>query len=569
MRRLLVFSVLLGLVSFLIISFPVQREASVVGTFTESLIDECTAGVADGDVTVDGRPLLWKLRNQVDITNDVHYFPVGVEYYPGLGPATYSYLGMGPANDAPEGPVRQGLNSQGVGVGFNVLEHSGWQELHHQALGTCDEISQVRTYLNGMTDLSTHNYFVDGTGEASLWESQAGIGQHWEYNTRATARDSQSIDVDNADADNKHWTGGDVTFSGWVVRANAPGHYNADGSDDVKGGGGRYAAARDVIAALIYNKGRGTALSAKSIAEAFFRHNVLALDTTVSNMIIHGVLPTEDPRLSTMWTLLGHSKTGIFVPVWIHGVESGGLNKVPQHLDSGDDGVSVYTPGRGMFDAGYDIADVQTRTLPFEQHLFDVVIDRLLPEWRARNWADPAEVRVIGQEMKRVQEQMDADAYSHLQYLYDQGPTSNYAPTISMASATANGLEATFSVMAGDADHGESGGDSLTYLFSYGDGQTGSSAKHEYTQSGRYLVSCSVTDENGVSQTDWLFVMVGGPTCDDGLKNQGEDLIDCGGPCAPCACLMICGVPHFATNRTPTITVNGVATGRLWTFCAE
>jgi len=244
----------------------------------ESLLDECTAGVADGDVTVDGRPLLWKLRNQVDMTNDVHYFAVGVEHYQGLGPAIYSYLGMGPANDAPEGPVRQGLNSQGVGVGFNVLEHNGWPELHHQALGHYDEIGQVRTYLTGMTDLSTFNYLIDAIGEASLWENQTGIGQHWEYNTRARARDSQWIDVDNADADNDPWTGGDVTFSGWVVRANAPAHYNADGSDDIISGGGRYVAARDITAALIYNNGGGTALSAKSIAEAFFRHNVLALD---------------------------------------------------------------------------------------------------------------------------------------------------------------------------------------------------------------------------------------------------------------------------------------------------
>jgi hypothetical protein len=596
MRRLLFCTVLLGLISFLAMSFPVQREASVVDTdwpgrctdqsvtanvvagqdaevplssmrgfvvhpalgdatkrvagepagrgralTEESPIDECTAGVADGDVTVDGRPLLWKLRNQVDIINDVHYFAAGVEHHLGLGPAIYSYLGMGPANDTPEGPVRQGLNSQGVGVGFNVLQHGGWQELHHQALGHYDKIGQVRAYLNGMTDLSTFNYFVDAMGEAGLWENQTGIGQHWEYNTRATARDSQWIDVDNGDADNDPWTGGDVSLSGWVVRANAPAHYNADNSDDIVSGGGRYVAARDTIAALIYNNGRGTALSAESLAEAFFRHNVLALDTTVSSMIIHGVLPTEDPRLSTMWALLGHSKTGIFVPVWIHGVESGGLNEVPQYLDSGDDGVSVYTPARGMFNAGYSIANVQARTLPFEQHLFDVVYDRLLPEWRVRNWADPAEVTVIGEEMKRVQEQIDADAYSHLQYLYDQGPTSNYAPTISMTSATTNGLEATFSVMTEDADQGDGGGDGLTYLLNYGDGQTGFSATHEYAQSGRYLVSCRVTDANGVSQTDWIFVVVGEPTCDDGLQNQGEELIDCGGPCAPCACLVTDG----------------------------
>ena len=138
-----------------------------------------------------------------------------------------------------------------------------------------------------------------------------------------------------------------------------------------------------------------------------------------------------------------------------------------------------------------------------------MVNDRLLPEWRARNWANPAQAAAIGQEMKRVQERMDADAYAHLQYLSEQGAASNYAPQISIVSATADGLEATFQVVAADADHAVGGSDRLAYLFDYGDGQTGAGATHEYARSGRYLVSCTATDERGVSQTDWIFVAVG------------------------------------------------------------
>ena len=413
---------------------------------------DCTAGVADGDVTVDGRPLLWKLRNQSDVTNDVHYFVAGSEHYSGLGPASYSYLGMGPANDTPEGPVRQGLNAQGLAVGWNVLQSGGWLELHHQALGHYNTIGQVRGYIDGMTTLSTYNYFIDSAGEAALWESQLGTGRHWEYNTRAPARDGQWIDGDNADGDGDYSTGLDVSLSGWVVRANAPGHFNADGSDDLDNSHERYGPGRDTIGALVYNNGNGPGLSPKSLAVNFFRHDALAIDTTVSNMIVHGVLPTEDPRLSTMWTLLGHSETGIFVPVWIHGVESGGANAVPQYLDNGDDGVCVYALAKGMYTAGFNEADVQARTLPFEEHLFDVVNDRLLPEWRSRDWADSEAVAVIGEEMKRVQERMDADAYWHLKYLYDHGAASNYAPSVSLDSASEDSLQVTFSVTADDAD---------------------------------------------------------------------------------------------------------------------
>ena len=463
---------------------------------------ECIAGVADGDVTIDSRPLLWKLRNEIDVTNDLHYFSSGVEHYPGVSPAEYSYLGMGPALDTPDGPVRQGLNSQGLAVGWNVLDNSGWKMLHHQALGHYNSISQVRPYISDMTDLSTFNYFIDNDGEAALWENQIGMGQHWEYNTRAPARDIQWIDVDNADGDDDYTTGTDITLSGWVVRANQPGHFKADGSDHL-GNVDRYKVGREVIGSLIYNNDLGTALSAEQLAVSFFRNDALAIDDTVSSMIVQGVLPTEDPRLSTMWVLLGHSETGIFVPVWLHGVESGEVRNVPQYLDDGDDDICVYTPSKGMQNEYFDDTDVQMRTLPFEAHLFAVINNVILPDWRSRDWADGAAVNTVGEEMKRVQEQMDKDAYMYLKYLYDTGATSYFAPEISIDSIFLNAREATFSVTTYDADD-----ENLTNFFNYGDGQSGSDAWHKYIYNGHYLVSSTVTDEHGISQTDWLFITV-------------------------------------------------------------
>ncbi len=208
-------------------------------------------------------------------------------------------------------------------------------------------------------------------------------------------------------------------------------------------------------------------------------------------------------ELSTMWVLLGHTETGIFVPVWIHGVESGGDNHVPQYLNNSDDGIVVYTPAKAMHNEGYIEENVQARTLPFEAHLFDVVNDTLLPDWRSRDWSDADVVNNIGVEMKRVQNQMDANAYWHLKYLYDHGSSSNYAPSVSIDSVSNNGMEANFSVTTYDAN-----GDDLTYLFNYGDGQINSNETHNYAQGGHYLVSCTVTDEYGISQTDWIFITV-------------------------------------------------------------
>jgi len=44
--------------------------------------------------------------------------------------------------------------------------------------------------------------------------------------------------------------------------------------------------------------------------------------------------------------------------------------------------------------------------------------------------------------------------------------------------------------------------------------------------------------------------VIEGATCDDGVQNQGEDLIDCGGPCPPCECLVdgMCDDGFFCTG---------------------
>jgi hypothetical protein len=53
----------------------------------------------------------------------------------------------------------------------------------------------------------------------------------------------------------------------------------------------------------------------------------------------------------------------------------------------------------------------------------------------------------------------------------------------------------------------------------------------------------------------------GGFTCSDGLQNQGETGIDCGGPCAPCSCSLGNGVWFFGATATIDFS-SGVAVNR-------
>jgi len=453
----------------------------------------CEAGSCNGTVTDDGRPICWKLRVQVDIINDVHYFAAGVEHFEGLGPAAFSYLGVGPHDDTQGGPARQGVNAQGLAIGFNAFNGGDWKELHHYALGFTAKVDEVDTYLEGMTTLGTIHYYTDAKGNATLWESDLDLSGHWEYNTRAPARATVFRDFDD--------DGDEISYAGWVGRANTI-YRHTDGTDSLLyDESDRTALAQMVPGRLV----DGGALTVKNLALDYFRHDVLARDMTVSSMIVHGVLPDEDPRLTTMWTALGHVEAAIFIPVWIHGVESDGTNAIPEFLDNSS-GDCVYTPAKGLISDGVDESALQARTLPVEGHFFDVVTADLLPEWRARDWSDGAVVANIGREMKRVQERMDADAYSLLHCLY-VNDIDNLPPVDSRIDGWC--VDQMTVVLTASAV--DTAGAIIETLWNYGDGLSGASDTHEYGQPGTYLVSFTVTDDDTVSFTDWEFVTIPDP----------------------------------------------------------
>jgi hypothetical protein len=67
------------------------------------------------------------------------------------------------------------------------------------------------------------------------------------------------------------------------------------------------------------------------------------------------------------------------------------------------------------------------------------------------------------------------------------------------------------------ADASDPDGVVVSYSWNFGDGHTapGQDVCHTYRRSGRYLVSCTVTDDDGVSITDWLYVGVYLPIPED------------------------------------------------------
>jgi hypothetical protein len=150
---------------------------------------------------------------------------------------------------------------------------------------------------------------------------------------------------------------------------------------------------------------------------------------------------------------------------------------------------------KSLYNTGDEVT-VQKSTFPVEGHMFDVVIDILLPHWRANGVPSVDDVN-------RVEHQMAEDAFSLL-YCLNNTQSDNMAPEVTF-EALPEGLTIDFEPIAKDSD-----GTIDNIEWNFGDNQTSSQASpsHTYVEAGTYLVSCTVTDDDGVSITDWRYYVV-------------------------------------------------------------
>jgi hypothetical protein len=154
----------------------------------------------------------------------------------------------------------------------------------------------------------------------------------------------------------------------------------------------------------------------------------------------------------------------------------------------------MYDRARSLYVKGKE-AITQACVFPLEAHLLDMVTETLLPHWRAYGVPDVSE-------LTRVESRMATDAYSLLDCL-DKRQKDNQAPTISFR-APSDGLTLALDAVA------EDDGVIVTAYWDFGDGAHSAdlAASHTYDQPGTYLVSCTVTDDRGVSATDWRYYEV-------------------------------------------------------------
>lgn len=268
-------------------------------------LDACTIGIASADITVSGKPMIWKTRDRIARPHNQVYYNTN---------QTHSFVSV---VDTIETYSWMGVNEEGFAIlnsASNDLQEArdfGNGALMEYALGNFATVAEFEQYLvetNG-NRLTWANFAVlDRTGEVAIFETS---------NTNFWKFDANESDY------------------GWLVRTN----FSVNGGGQL--GLNRYYRTQDIISELVDQD----QLSAKNI----FRHNLRDLSdelsveieipfeghdsfgkpygffdtrssissySSVSGAVIQGVDPDQNPKLSVMFTALGNPLFTPAVPVF-------------------------------------------------------------------------------------------------------------------------------------------------------------------------------------------------------------------------------------------------------------
>ena len=255
----------------------------------------CTIAVVSGAVTADGRPLLLKNRDRSDVYNqEVRYFDDGSHggyitiVTTGVGETTTAYAGI---ND--EGFAI--VNSDAPDLYTGSPQNDG--PFMKQALMECGSVADFEALLTATSGSRGHIWsnfgVIDRYGEAAMFETD-----DWGY----IRYDAGSYGGYVVRTNFSYWGGG--TPDSRCQRADLL-IDNAAGVDELDH--------RYMIETVSKDIGGPPYLPCgewPTTGPAISRYK------TRSSAVIHGAMPTEDPRLSTFWCILGEPSCGISVPLW-------------------------------------------------------------------------------------------------------------------------------------------------------------------------------------------------------------------------------------------------------------
>ncbi|NQV49861.1 MAG: hypothetical protein HQ507_05170 [Candidatus Marinimicrobia bacterium] len=274
----------------------------------------CTSAVISGKATNDGRPLLWKHRDTGDVENKL-VFATG---------SKYDYVGVANTHDTLSTQIWMGANS----IGFAIMNTASYNLNDGQVCDVPDDQEGVfmRAVLEVCSDLQSFEAFMDTS--VGRWGLAANFGV---IDARGGAayyekgyNDYTKYDVTDAE----------IAPAGYLIRTN----FSVSGSKDKGYGFIRHeitserfqkqdkisvdfildAATRNLEHGLMGNDLRAEPLPVDLDDEKFVLFQDYVVRTSsASTLLIQGVLPAEDPQLTTLWTVLGWQPVTLVTPVWV------------------------------------------------------------------------------------------------------------------------------------------------------------------------------------------------------------------------------------------------------------
>jgi hypothetical protein len=285
--------------------------AAMAAFVCPATVRACTIGVAAGDATADGRPLLWKSRDQLpQLHNEVHYSTSLVYRHISVinaGQPWESWMGVNERGFAIANSTSYDLPTGPSGLTNGALMRV--------ALQTCATVAQFQSLLDStnVKGRQTQANFavIDTTGAAAIFET--GGWAYWKYD----AHDSAVAPEGYVIRTNFAFAGGGYTGRRQYVRStNLIGELHDEGQlshasllrshsrdfSDYESDPVPVPYPDQMFASTPF----GYICTAVSISRA----------ATVSAAVVQGVMPGEPAKLSTMWTMLGQPAAAIAVPYW-------------------------------------------------------------------------------------------------------------------------------------------------------------------------------------------------------------------------------------------------------------
>lgn len=274
--------------------------------------EECTTLVAAPAATRHGGPLFWKNRDTNTLSNKV----LLVTEQP------YSFLALVDADDRAGRAAWAGVNTAGFAIAntasYNLPQpatEAREQEgvVMAEALRTCRTVDDLERLIERRQGkrlgVRTNFFALDAAGGAVIIET---------HNNGHTRYDAASFPGSRIVNTNFSRSGGVDEGSGYMRFDRASELLATITPDRLAAGTIFDVLSRDLAHPLLQHPAR-SAWKTLPADRPYWVHSNYTIDrpSTASAVVVEGVRPGQDPRLTTMWVALGEPVTTIAVPLWI------------------------------------------------------------------------------------------------------------------------------------------------------------------------------------------------------------------------------------------------------------